>query len=75
MFIRLGLVHPARVTGLYVILMAFKCHLKEDVHLIKEVQETKSGFAFCAGSIKALKSLEKYTIDIINLIADYKIKK
>jgi len=53
--------------------MAFKCHLKEDIYLIKKSKRLNLIY-LCIGSTKVLKSLEKYIIDIANLIVDYKSK-
>jgi hypothetical protein len=75
LFIRLNHNHLARAAGPFAMLTALKRHLKEDAYLIKEVQETKSGFALCTGSTKALDLLEKHTTSITNLITDCKIEK
>lgn len=75
LFIRLSPTHPARAAGAYAMLTALKHNLKEDAHLIKEVQETKSGFALCTRSVKALETLEKHSSTFANLITDCKIEK
>jgi hypothetical protein len=65
LFLRVDPDHPARKAGPFAILTALKSLLGPDSKALREVQEVKSGFALCTGSLAALATLEKYTESIL----------
>src|SRR5271165_999883 len=61
LFVRVGLDHISRKAGSFALLTALKPLLGQDSSLLREVQEVKTGFALCTGSLEALSKLETYS--------------
>jgi hypothetical protein len=70
LFIRVGLDHISRRAGPFAVLTALKTLLRTDSSLLKEVQEVKSGFALCTGSLDMLAKLETHSQAISRAFAD-----
>src|ERR1700726_2099779 len=75
LFVRIALDHPARSAGSYALLAALKRLLREDAYLLREVQETATGFALCARSANTLTQLETYLEAMTKAISNCKIEK
>jgi hypothetical protein len=70
LFIRVGLDHISRRAGPFAVLTALKTLLGTDSSLLKEVQEVKSGFALCTGSLDMLAKLETHSQAISRAFTD-----
>src|SRR6202043_1981155 len=70
LFVRIAPNHPTRSAGLYLILAALKRTLQEDAYLLKEVQETATGFALCTKSANTLAQLETHTTVLTQVITN-----
>jgi hypothetical protein len=70
LFVRVGPDHISRKAGSFALLTALKPLLGQDSTLLQEVQEVKSGFALCTGSLEALTKLESYSEAISSSFGD-----
>ena len=61
--------------GSFAILTALKRHLGTDSGLLKEVLETKTGYALCTESVQALQALETRSNDISTVLTDCTVEK
>lgn len=75
LFLRLKEDHPARAAGTFAVLTILKQLLRADAHLIKEVQETKTGFALCTSSAESLTALEAYTARMETIVTNCRIER
>jgi hypothetical protein len=70
LFVRVSPDHISRKAGPFALLTALKPLLGQDSTLLQEVQEVKSGFALCTGSLEALTKLESYSEAISSSFGD-----
>ena len=70
LFIRVGPDHASRQAGQFAVLTALKTLLGDNSSLLNEVQEVKTGFALCTGSLDALAKLETYSEAISRAFTD-----